>query len=467
MLKIGGQRVPTALVLLVATDCILITLGLLLATVVRFSVGPGGSIVSYLANWQLFWRFALAVLVCGVCLYFNDLYDFRVIANRRELLVRLLQAFGVACIVLAVCYYIEPDLEFGRGIAALASPVILSLTLGWRWLLLERSHSLGSPERMLIMGTGPTGVSLARDIIRRPELQLKVVGFLDEKGENIGKSLVNPGIIGAVSEVSSIADMQKVDRIVLSLAERRGCTPSQQLLHLKFAGVPVEDAHSCYERISGRILLDRLSPSWLILSSGFRKSAFVLACKRVADIIAALFGLVLSAPVMAAVAVAIWLETGSPILFRQTRTGLFGRHFQILKFRSMYQNAEASGPAWAAQDDRRITRVGAFIRKSRLDELPQLFNVLRGDMSLVGPRPEQPHFVALLQQSIPFYDQRHTVRPGITGWAQIKYQYGASLEESKVKLELDLFYIKHLSTLLDLAIIFETVKVMLLGRGAK
>src|SRR5467141_4166128 len=454
MLKIGGQKIPMTTKVLVVGDACLISLGLCLAILIRLH--DFHSALNYLRLPDMPFRFGIVLVTCGISLYYNDLYASRVVNRRSELFVYLFQAVGTAWVILAILYYLIPDHSLGRGIAVLSAPTVLLFLLCWRLVLLEADFLFPRQQRVLIVGTGPLGISLVREILHRPELHLKVVGFLDGKGENIGKSLVNPGIIGAVSEVSSIADMQKVDRIVLSLAERRGCTPSQQLLHLKFAGVPVEDAHSCYERISGRILLERLSPSWLILSSGFRKSAFVLACKRVADIIAALFGLVLSAPVMAAVAVAIWLETGSPILFRQTRTGLFGRHFQILKFRSMYQNAEASGPAWAAQDDRRITRVGAFIRKSRLDELPQLFNVLRGDMSLVGPRPEQPHFVALLQQSIPFYDQRHTVRPGITGWAQIKYQYGASLEESKVKLELDLFYIKHLSTLLDLAIIFET-----------
>ncbi len=467
MLKIGGQRVPTALVLLVATDCILITLGLLLATVVRFSVGPGGSIVSYLANWQLFWRFALAVLVCGVCLYFNDLYDFRVIANRRELLVRLLQAFGVACIVLAVCYYIDPDLEFGRGIAALASPVILSLTLGWRWLLLERSHSLGSPERMLIMGTGPTGVSLARDIIRRPELQLKVVGFLDEKGENIGKSLVNPGIIGATADVEAIVQREKIDRVVISLRERRGQMPVRELLHLKFAGVRVDDAHSFYEQMNGRIRLEYLSPSWLILSDGFRKSALLVWAKRTLDVLVSIVALILCLPLFGVVAAAIWLETGFPVLFRQERTGLRGHSFQMLKFRSMTNSAEEEGPRWAADSDHRITRVGKWIRKYRIDELPQAINVLRGEMSIVGPRPERPEFVSMLEEQIPFYGLRHSVRPGITGWAQVKYQYGASVEEAKTKLEHDLFYIKHLSIMLDLAVMFETAKVMLSGRGAK
>ncbi len=465
MLKIGGQRVPRKTLLLVLSDGVLIVSGLLLATALRLY--PGGTFWEYFEGMRTVARFGLVVLVCELSLYYNDLYDFQILKQHSDLFVRLLQAFGISCAVLALFYYIHPVVGLGRGIAALAAPTILTLTLGWRLLLDRTDALLHRPERVLIVGTGPAGISLTREIISRPELNLKVVGFLDERGENIGKSLVNPGIIGAVSEISSIASGQKVDRIVLSLGERRGCTPSQQLLQLKFAGVPVEDAHSCYERITGRILLERLSPSWLILSEGFKKSGFLLAAKRALDIVTALLGLTLTLPLMAGVAVAVWLETGRPILFRQARVGLMGRHFQMLKFRSMVQNAEANGPSWAAHGDRRITRVGAFIRKCRFDELPQLFNVLRGDMSLVGPRPEQPHFVALLQKSIPFFDQRHTVRPGITGWAQIKFQYGASLEESKIKLELDLFYIKHLSTLLDLAIIFETAKVMLLGRGAK
>ena len=467
MLKIGGQKVPTALVLLVATDCVLITLGLFLASVVRFSFGARSSIVYYLASWQSIWRFVLAVLVCELSLYFNDLYDFRVIASRRELLVRLTQAFGVACIVLAICYYIEPDLEFGRGIAALASPMILSLTLSWRLLLVERRHSLGAPKRMLIMGTGPTGISLARDVILRPELQLKLVGFLDEKGENIGKSLVNPGIIGGTADVEAIVQREKIEHVVISLRERRGHMPVRPLLRLKFAGVRVEDAHSFYEQMNGRILLEHLSPSWLILSDGFRKSALLVWGKRALDVVVSLAALVFCLPLFAAVAAAIWLETGSPILFRQERTGLRGRRFQMLKFRSMTNNAEDEGPRWAADGDNRITRVGKWIRKYRIDELPQAINVLRGEMSIVGPRPERPEFVSMLEEQIPLYGLRHSVRPGITGWAQVKYQYGASVEETKTKLEHDLFYIKHLSMMLDLAVLFETVKVMISGRGAK
>jgi sugar transferase (PEP-CTERM system associated) len=465
MLKIGGQRVPTALVLLVATDCVVIVAALLLATIARFS-GEHGAIVSYVAAWQTLFRFLVVIAVCEISLYFNDLYNFRLIAARSELLVALLRAFGIACLALAVCYYLAPDLGFGRGIAVLAAPLILVLTLGWRVLLRDKQR-VGSAERLLIMGTGPTGISLVRNVIHRPELQLKVVGFLDEKGENIGKSLVNPGIIGAAADLEAIVRDQSIDHVVVSMMERRGRMPIRQLLHLKFAGVTVEDAHSVFERLTGQISLEHLNPSWLIFSDGFRKPVMLMWAKRACDVLVSLIASVLLLPVFVLIAAAIRIESGSPVLYRQRRVGFKDRSFLMLKFRSMNNNAEADGPCWAAKDDNRITRVGKWIRRLRLDELPQLINVLRGEMSLVGPRPERPEFVSFLEEQIPYYGLRHSVRPGITGWAQIKYQYGASVEETKSKLEFDLFYIKHLSVMLDLAILFETAKVMVTGRGAK
>ena len=467
MLRIGGQKVPTPLLLLLAIDSFLIAVGLFIAAVLRFSVANYGPVFVYLTTWRTLFRFLLAILVCEISLYFNDLYDFRLMKTPSEMLVRLLQAFGVACLGLAVCYYMAPDLGFGRGIAVLAAPLIVALTLGWRLLMAQDPHTLGTPERMLIMGTGPTGIALARDILSRPELQFKVVGFLDEKGEDIGKSLVNPGIIGAAANVEEITKQEKIDHVVISLLERRGMMPVKQLLHLKFAGVKVEDAHSFYERMTGRIILERLSPSWLILSDGFRKSTMLIVAKRALDVVFSLIALLLCVPLFAITAIAIFVESGSPVLFRQERTGLNGRSFEMLKFRSMYNDAESAGPQWASSGDHRITRVGKWLRKFRIDELPQVINVLRGEMSVVGPRPERPQFVSMLEEQIPFYGLRHFVRPGITGWAQVKYQYGASVEETKTKLEYDLFYIKHLSVMLDFAVLFETTKVILSGRGAK
>jgi len=255
--------------------------------------------------------------------------------------------------------------------------------------------------------------------------------------------------------------------VILSLNERRGCTPVEQLLQLKFSGVQVEDAHSMYEKVTGKILLANLAPSWLFLSSGFRKSRSLLAAKRCIDIVVSLLGIILGLPLMGVIAPAIWLETGFPILFRQERVGLGQRPFTILKFRSMFQDAEAGGPSWALKNDPRVTRVGQLLRKFRLDELPQLFNVLRGEMSLVGPRPEQTQLCAMLDERIPMYWRRHSARPGITGWAQVKYQYGSTIEETERKLEYDLYYIKNLSLKLDLAIILATFNVILFGRGAK
>jgi sugar transferase (PEP-CTERM system associated) len=406
--------------------------------------------------------------MCEFALYYNDFYDIEVMKSRSKLVIGLLQALGIACIGLALIYYLAPAVSLGRGIAALAVPTIITFIFAWRLLLDAKGFFfLRSPERVLIVGTGATGISLTREICDRPDLNLKVLGFLDEKGENIGMSLVNPGIIGGLSELEALVKEKNIDRVVLSLKEQRGRMPYRELLRLKFAGVVVEDAHTVFERISGRIALEKLSPSWLIFNDGFRKSNFLRAAKRTMDIIAALVAITLTLPIMAAVALAILIESGRPVLFNQKRVGLNGEIFEIFKFRSMRQDSEKNGPSWAKDGDNRITRVGAFIRKYRFDELPQFFNILRGTMSLVGPRPEQPYFCEMLETQLDFFSQRHTVRPGLTGWAQIKYQYGSTVEDAKRKLELDLFYIKHLSISLDVAIIFETVKVILLGKGAK
>jgi sugar transferase (PEP-CTERM system associated) len=465
MLSIGGQKVPSSTLFLLLTDAASIMLGELIAIFLRFPTLH--STRGFLSGQGVGLRIAVVAAVSVVSLYYNDLYALSVSSRKDELFLRLLQSLGMACLVLAVVYYLIPAWGLGRGIAILAAPAIFVLTFAGR-LLLEASGLLfHAPQRVLVVGTGPAGVSLVREILSRPELNLKVVGFLDEKGENLGKSLVNPRVIGAVEDVEKIVERENVDQLILSLAERRGMTPVASLLQMKFNGIAVDDAHAFDEKITGRILLEHLSPSWLIFSEGFRKSAFALAIKRTMDVVVSAIVLVICSPVMALVAAAIWLESGRPILFRQERVGLRGRPFNILKFRSMYQNAEANGPSWAAQDDHRVTKVGRFIRDFRLDELPQLFNALRGEMSLVGPRPERPFFCELLEKNVPLFVLRNSVRPGITGWAQVKYQYGSSIEEAKTKLEYDFFYLKHLSLFLDVAIILETAKVVLSGRGAK
>lgn len=443
-------------------DIAAIVFALLAAT----GVSLAGAIRENLHNTLFLAKGGVVTLVCWLSLYFNDLYDFRVVRRRADLLVHTMQALGAVCLALAVIYFITPGASLGRGIALTAALLMFVLLLSWRLSANATNLLARGNERVLIIGTGEAGISLVRHILGHPEYNLKVVGFLDENGMDIGKSLVNPKIIGGITDLEGIVEREKADRVILSLKERRGGTPVRELLHLKFAGVGVEDVHSCFERLSGRIALEHLSPSWLILSDGFKKSPWLLAAKRALDILASSVLLILCAPILPLVALAIFLETGRPIFFRQTRVGYKGQEFELIKFRSMMQDAEKNGPQWATKQDSRVTRVGKLLRKTRLDELPQLFNVFRGEMSLVGPRPERPVFCKMLEEKIPYYNLRHSVRPGLTGWAQVRLRYSSNIDDTKDKLELDLFYLKNLSLLVDCAILFETIKVVVLGRGA-
>lgn len=517
MLRIGGQRVPGISVVLILSEGLLIGLALVAATMLRGLAYDG---IDSLIVPGTFLRFLVVVFICGCSLYYFDLYDLQIVGRRSVLFVRLVQALGVGCLLLAFLYYCQPELSLGRGVAAIATPFIILTVLGWRLFVDASAPLFRHRERLLFVGTGSAGVTLAAEIEARPELSLQVVGFMSEHsanrktnqfqsrvnfsirgGESVSSSFVStrpvqfadshPGPGGAtataagvavdahvapspnfsfaadIDDLERFATKEKVDRIIISLPERRGRMPLEALLRLKFSGIPVEEAHTVYERITGRILLDHLSPSWLILSDGFKKPGLMVAAKRTLDILVSFAALVLCAPIMALVATAIWLEDGFPVLFRQERVGLNGKPFTMLKYRSMRATGDSQAPSWTTDSDSRILRVGKLIRRFRLDELPQFINVLRGNMSLIGPRPEQPMFCALLDAEIPYYCQRHTVRPGISGWAQIKYGYGASVEQTRIKLEHDLFYIKHMSVLLDLAIAFETLKVLLSGRGAR
>src|SRR5579871_1472174 len=462
MLKIGGQEVAPKILWLLLCDIVIMVAALMIAVISR---QPEGIFhIPHLDGMHTFWRFTVIVVACIFSLYYYDLYEPQTLSQHDKLIVRLINALSVAGAAVALIYYFFPIVSIGRSVAGLAAPILILSMLLARLGIEHSGGLIQTPERVLIVGTDATGIRLTREILKRPESGMKVVGFLDEKNENLGKCLVNPCIIGGVADIRQIVETEKIDRLILALSERRNTMPTDELLRFKMAGIPIEDSHTCYERLIGRILLEKLTPSWLILSKGFGKSGFLLAAKRSLDVVVALIGLLLTWPIMLIVAVAIACESGRPLLFRQKRIGLHGKEFEILKFRSMRKDAEAAGPAWATAHDKRITRLGTFLRKYRLDELPQLLNVLRGHMSLVGPRPEQPHFCKLLVDNVPYFEQRHSVRPGITGWAQVKYQYGATMDESKIKLDLDLFYIKHLSIFLDLAILFETAKVMVVGR---
>jgi len=413
------------------------------------------------------WKIALVTVVCQLCLYYNDFYDLTLVQSNRELVVRLLQAVGAASIVLAAIYFLAPGLMVGDGIFVSALFVFLVGILGWRLLFNKLTASLRMQERILVVGTGETARKVARQILDQREFAYRVIGFIDDDASRIGERIVNPGIIGTPADITRLIATHQIDRIVVGLADRRGKLPVDELLRAKMAGVRVEDATTTYERVTGKILIDGLRPSWLIFSDGFRVSRATRWMKRVIDLTLSLVLGVLSAPAMVLTAIAIFLESGRPVLYCQERVGENGRTFTLCKFRSMRTDAEKGGtPIWAKDGDTRITRVGRIIRKTRLDELPQIWNVLKGDMSFVGPRPERPFFVAELAKDIPFYNQRHAVKPGLTGWAQVKYRYGSSLEDAMEKLRYDLYYIKHLSVFFDLTIVFDTVKVVLFRKGA-
>jgi sugar transferase (PEP-CTERM system associated) len=409
------------------------------------------------------WRIALATALCQVCFYYNDLYDLTVVHSSRELLIRLLQAAGAASILIAFLYLLIPWLAIGSGIFISALIIFLLAIIVWRLLFNRFAYASELEQRVIIVGSGHIARMLAREIQQQHDFGYRVVGFVDEPGQ--GRE-VGAGTGASEKDLPTLVRARDVDRIVVALSDRRGRLPIPELLQAKLLGVKVEDATTMYERLSGKILIDDLKPSWLIFSDGFVISGWTRLWKRGIDVLLASIGLVVAAPVTLLTALAVYLDSGGPILYCQERVGEHGRPFTLYKFRSMRTDAERGRPVWAIENDARVTRVGRFIRKARLDELPQLWNVLRGDMSFVGPRPERAFFVEQLEREIPFYRQRLAVKPGLTGWAQVKYRYGASVDDAMEKLRYDLYYVKHVSIALDLSIVFDTVKVIVFGKGA-
>jgi sugar transferase (PEP-CTERM system associated) len=415
-----------------------------------------------------YWKAGLATFFCLATFYLFDLYDFVVMHDRRELVLRLVQALGLAWIALAIAFYVHPGLMLGRSISLIALPLALGLMVGWR---VSIHWFLGHPdigERILIVGSGKLAVEVAREVLHRPDAGYRIIGFVGTDSELLGKSLINPRVIGLTEQLGEIVKKEGIDRIVVAMGERRGQLPTDRLLQLSLAGeVSIEEGASFYERITGRVSLDMLRPSWLIFSGRGRQARLANFSRNAVHWLVALLGFLLSLPIVIVTAILIKLDSRGPIFYKQERVGKNGRPFVLTKFRSMKVDAEKSGPVWASKGDDRTTRVGRVIRKIRVDEIPQFWNILLGQMSFVGPRPERPHFVAQLAEEIPYYEQRHLIAPGLTGWAQIKYPYGASIEDARQKLQYDLFYIKNYSLILDAIIMFETIKIILFGRGAQ
>jgi sugar transferase (PEP-CTERM system associated) len=463
ILRIFDQYIPVRKIAFFFLESIFIGGMVILGAYLRFLGEPS----SFHHYEYLILKAFLIVACVQLSLYYFDLYDLKAFRSNIELGIRLLQSLGVSSILLAFLYYLFPLLIIGRGIFFISLGFIGAVIVSWR---ITYNHILKTrqlDQRIMIIGSGPLAKDIAKEIVERVDTGFKLIGFVTDEPERVGEKLVNPSIMGDQSRIFEIATKEKLDRIIVALEERRGKFPDGQLLECKMRGMAIEEGIHFYEHLTGRLQVESLYPSSLIFSEGFKKSKLTMWTRRVTEFTFSLMGLIFLSPLILAISSLIKTDSRGPVFYKQERVGERGKIFELLKFRSMVENAEANGPVWAEQGDRRITRIGRWMRKWRLDEIPQMFNVLKGDMSFVGPRPERPFFVEKLRKEIPFYDQRFSVKPGVTGWAQIRYRYGASKEDALEKLKYDLYYIKNLSFLFDLLIVFETIKVVLSGKGAR
>lgn len=452
--------------LLISADAFVMLASVILGLVLRLGVDGAQTQLFEHGSWT---RIIVIPPVCLIALYVFDLYDYAVIDNRYELRLRLIQALGIAWILLALLFFLIPSLEIGRGTAAYSILISLAGLLGLRSGI---HYVLGHPEigkKILIVGDGPVAVETAEAALLRRDRGYRIVGFITEEFDSIERRFPWAKKLGGIENLENIVEAHKIDGIVIGVREQRGNFPVNTLLRLRLAGnVAIEESPSFIERMAGRVYLNTLRPSWLIFSHRAPDTKFKISLLDILYRALALVGLVLSAPIAIAAAICIKLNSAGPFLYRQERVGKNGRVFELIKFRSMKVDAEDDGCAmWAAPDDDRATAVGRIIRKTRIDEIPQFWNILKGEMSFIGPRPERPQFVSRLSGEIRFYEHRHLVAPGLTGWAQINYPYGASVEDARRKLEYDLYYIKNQSFTLDIVILFETIKTILFGRGSR
>lgn len=404
--------------------------------------------------------FAVTALVM-VCSHVFDLYDTARLHAKGELYFRLLLVPGLLSFILAAVSYIRPGYLLGNGSSALGLLILTVALFGWRvgygWLIQLPMLQ----ERVYVLGTGERAQRLVQGLRQNPELGVEVASWTGKLEGAVTRESI-------AAHLTEVVTKYKVHRVVVAMPDRRGTTPMQELLDLKMRGVKIEEAASWLEKISGKIEVENLYPSWLVFGHGFRRSSMFQVTRRFISIVVSLIGLILTAPLIPFIMLVIKLDSPGPVLYRQRRVGKGGHVFDVIKFRTMRQDAEAgNGPQWAGEQDPRVTRVGRFLRSSRLDEIPQLWCVLKGDMAFVGPRPERPEFVEWLSREIPYYGVRHIVRPGLTGWAQVRYKYGSTVEDAREKLQYDLYYIKNASIGLDLMIMFQTIKTVLLRRGAQ
>jgi sugar transferase (PEP-CTERM system associated) len=426
-----------------------------------FGVQLGTSAPAILTGSVIFAIFGLLSLMAV------GLYSTRQRNSRASRAVRVIIAYASATALSAFLYYLLPEIGIGRRTLVVAASLAVLGSLVLRLIGVRLIDEQLFKRRVLVFGAGRRAANILALRRRSDTRGFHLVAFVVAEGDEI--AVPADRLIRRPPDLFHWSQENRIDEIVLAMDDRRREFPMEELLECRLAGTAVLELPGFLERETGKVRLDVLNPSWIVLGEGFSDSGFQRLVGRAFDVLMSLMLLIVALPIMLLTAIAIRLEDGfrSPVLYRQTRVGLYNQPFEVLKFRSMTQDAETNGPVWAVPDDPRITKVGAFIRKARIDELPQLINVLRGEMSFVGPRPERPEFVEQLAKCVPYYRSRHAVKPGITGWAQLCYSYGASDEDALEKLQYDLFYVKHRSLIFDLAIVVQTVEVVLWGKGAR
>jgi len=462
MTRLFHVSIPTSILLMVLADTVVLFGCYILAG--QWALYAPETYLLDEGGWA---QMGLVVLTIQIGLYFNDLYDVIYPLSRSALLQQLCVIVGAALLVQASLSYFRLTLLSKWTMIAGSLTVLVVFPL-WRKSYQVLIRTAIPAQKILFLGSSPAVHQIANHLRERPEIGLAVLGYLSGNGVAAGAQPVVTGLpmLGSVDQMDEIASARRPDRIVVS-SEAQDQVPIQSLLNYRFSGkMEVEEVATLYESVLGRVSMRDLRPSDLLYS--FKLAPNNLALQKIYSPLIGLVGLILSLPIMAIVALLVKLSSPGPVLFRQTRVGLHGVNFDVFKFRTMYADAEAhTGAVWASRNDPRVTRIGVWLRRLRLDELPQFFNVVRGQMSIVGPRPERPEFSKILEEQIPLFRQRQCVKPGLTGWAQINYKYGETIEDARVKLEYDLYYIKHLSPALDAYIIFHTLKIMLLSRGAQ
>jgi sugar transferase (PEP-CTERM system associated) len=463
MIRVFKQYYPIRNIFFVLGEGLVIYLSVFIAAYALRNTEP------FVPDSAMALKMLLTTLVCQVCLYYADLYDMSSSKSSVELCIRLLQSLGVAAIILAIIYFIFPQTILNTGNYIVSALILVFLLSSWRLgyaLVLNRGLF---DKKIILIGSDELAQEINSEIMQKRDCGYQVACIVLEKYHEGTIADARTPVIRkkGYQGLCALADKLKIDTIVVAIKERRGELPTRELLKCRMDGIDVIDGISFYETLSGKLLVEHISPSWLIFSDGFQKSSVKKLVKRTTDIILSVSLLVLLSPLLLLVMLLIKIDSKGPAFYIQERIGEEHRIYRIIKFRSMYTDAEEiTGPVFADKDDDRITRVGRFFRKWRIDEVPQLWNVLKGEMSFVGPRPEREFFVKQLEHSIPYYRERFSVKPGITGWAQVCYHYGYTFEDAVEKLNYDLFYIKNMSIFMDLIIMLRTIKIVIFGIGA-